>query len=288
MKVLFFGCGYCALASARAIRARHPDAALVGTSRSVPGAMALVEQGIDGLVFDDLATDPGLIARHADVTHIVHSIPPDAAGDLVLVGLAPFLAAAGRLKWIGYYSTIGVYGGENGEWVDEQTPPRPRNARTERRVLAEVAWRDFGADRQIPVAVLRLAGIYGPGRSAFDKLADGSAHRIVKPGQVFNRIHVADIATITALAAERELDGVYNIADDEPAPPQDVITFAAGLMGVQPPPETPFDEALLTPMQRSFYAESRRVSNRAIKQALGLALHYPDYRGGLAAIRQPG
>ena len=288
MKVLFLGCGYSSLASARVLRARHPDAVLLGTSRSPEGAAALAAQGIEGLVFDDLATDPGLAARHADVTHIVHSIPPDAAGDPVLVGLAPFLAAAGSLKWIGYYSTIGVYGGENGEWVDEQTPPRPRNARTERRVLAEAAWRDFGADRQIPVAVLRLAGIYGPGRSAFDKLADGSAHRIVKSGQVFNRIHVADIATITALAAERELDGVYNIADDEPAPPQDVITFAAGLMGVQPPPETPFDEAVLTPMQRSFYAESRRVSNRAIKQALGLALHYPDYRGGLAAIRQPG
>ena len=138
----------------------------------------------------------------------------------------------------------------------------------------------------MPLLILRLAGIYGPGRSAFDKLRDGTARRIVKPGQVFNRIHVEDIGRVTALAAERRLSGTFNLADDEPAPPQDLVTYAAELMGVPPPAEIPFEEAEMTEMARSFYMDNKRVSNRAIKEALGIGLIHPTYRQGLEAIHR--
>lgn len=287
MNVLFFGMGFSSLASARLLRERHPDAVITGTSRTPEGVAALQGQGFDAVVFDGETVSEALAAALATATHLIHSIPPNAGGDPVLLAARPALDAAENLEWIGYYSTVGVYGGTDGEWVDEQTPPRPKNARSQQRVDAEAAWQAFGLAQDIPVAVLRLAGIYGPGRSAFDKLRDGTARRIVKPGQVFSRIHVADIATITALAAERRLAGTFNITDDEPAPPQDLITYAAGLLGMDPPPEIPFETADMTPMQRSFYADNKRVSNRAIKQALGLTLRYPDYRQGLKAILSP-
>jgi nucleoside-diphosphate-sugar epimerase len=160
----------------------------------------------------------------------------------------------------------------------------PRNERSDRRVLAEQAWRDYAAQRGVPLTILRLAGIYGPGRSTFDKLRDGTAKRVIKPEQVFNRIHVDDIGRVTALAAEARLDGTFNMADDEPAPPQDLVTLAAEMMGMEPPEAISFDAAEMTPMQRSFYADNKRVSNRAIKQALGIELLYPDYRKGLQAV----
>lgn len=284
MNVFFFGLGFSALAAANAIRARHPDAVIAGTSRSLAGAEALKAHGVDGYVFDGSHSGPGLVSALQASTHIIHSIPPDAAGDPALRAHLATLDAAADLQWIGYYSTVGVYGGSGGEWVDETTLPAPRNARSEQRVAAEIAWLAYGASRAVPVAVLRLAGIYGPGRSAFDKLRDGTARRIVKPGQVFNRIHVADIATITALAASQCLGGTYNLADDEPAPPQDLISYAASRLGMAPPAEIPFDTAELTPMQRSFYADNKRVSNAAIKAALGITLAYPNYRAGLDAI----
>lgn len=284
MNLLFFGMGFSSLASARLLREHHPDAVITGTSRSPEGVAELQRQGFGAVVFDGQTVSEPLSAALASATHLIHSIPPNAEGDPVLLAARPALEAAEHLEWIGYYSTVGVYGGADGEWVDEQTPPRPKNARSQQRVDAEAAWQAFGAAQDIPVAVLRLAGIYGPGRSAFDKLRDGTARRVVKPGQVFNRIHVADIAAITALAAERRLAGTFNIADDEPAPPQDLITYAAALLSMDPPPEVPFETADMTPMQRSFYADNKRVSNAAIKEALGLALRYPDYRQGLKAI----
>ena len=151
-------------------------------------------------------------------------------------------------------------------------------------MLAEAAWRDYARERGVPLAILRLAGIYGPGRSTFDKLRDGTARRVIKPGQVFNRIHVEDIGRVTALAAAARLEGTFNLADDEPAPPQDLVSHAAAMLGVAPPPEIAFDVANLTPMQRSFYADNKRVSNAAIKTALGIELLYPTYREGLASI----
>lgn len=216
--------------------------------------------------------------------HVVVSIAPDREGDVALRHHRRDLDAMPDLEWLCYYSTVGVYGDFGGAWIDEGAALDPRNDRSRHRVAAEREWIDYARRRGVPLTILRLAGIYGPGRSSFDKLADGTARRVVKQGQVFNRIHAADIGRITALAAERRLDGIFNLADDEPGPPQDLITYAAGKMGIAPPPEVNFEEAEMTPMARSFYADNKRVSNRAIKDALGIELLYPDYRSGLDAI----
>jgi len=191
---------------------------------------------------------------------------------------------AADLKWICYFSTVGVYGDFGGEWIDETAPTRPVNKRSQQRVEIEQLWRDYAAKRNIPILVLRLAGIYGPGRSSFDKLREGTARRIVKPGQVFNRIHVDDIGRVTALAADRKLAGTFNLSDDEPAPPQDLVEYAARLLNVPVPPGIPFESAEMTPMARSFYADNKRVSSKAIKQALGIELLHPTYEAGLQSI----
>ena len=190
-------------------------------------------------------------------------------------------AAAPRLAWAGYLSTTGVYGDHGGGWVDEDTPPAPSTARGEARVRAEAEWR---AVPNLPLHVFRLAGIYGPGRGPFAKLRAGTARRVVKPGQVFSRIHVDDVALVLRASIDRPQPGaVYNVCDDDPAPPEDVIAHAARLLGLPPPPAVAFADAELSPMARSFYAESKRVSNRRIKEELGVALRHPDYRSGLAA-----
>ena len=282
MNVFFFGMGYSSQAAARAIFAHDPEAIIAGTSRTVEGAAALTRHDISAHIFDGTAPGHTLGTELRNATHVVLSIAPGEAGDPALVHHRADLHAAGNLQWLCYYSTVGVYGDFGGAWIDETAPLVPRNARSDRRVLAEQTWRDYAAERGIPLTILRLAGIYGPGRSTFDKLADGTSRRVVKPGQVFNRIHVADIGRITALAAVERLDGTFNLADDEPAPPQDVIAHAAAMLGVAPPPELPFATAELTPMQRSFYADNKRVSNAAIKSALGIDLLFPNYRDGLA------
>jgi nucleoside-diphosphate-sugar epimerase len=189
------------------------------------------------------------------------------------------------LKWVGYLSTVGVYGDQKGRWVDESTEPKPNSERTEARVEAEQDWLRFGEETGVPVQIFRLAGIYGPGRSVFDKLHAGTARRIRKDGQVFSRIHVEDIASVLEASIARPAAGaIYNVADDEPAAPDEVVAYAAKLLGVQAPPEVAFDEADLTPMARSFYEGSRRISNTRIKSELGVQLTYPTYREGLAAL----
>jgi nucleoside-diphosphate-sugar epimerase len=189
------------------------------------------------------------------------------------------------LRWIGYLSTIGVYGDTGGQWVDEQTLPHPGSERARRRLVAESDWAAFARAHAKPVQIFRLGGIYGPGRSAVDDLRDGTARRIVKPGQVFNRIHVEDIALVLAAAAAgRGSHTLYNVVDDEPAPPQDVVACAARLMGIAPPPEIAFDDAPLTPMGRSFYMANRRIRNRRLHDDLGVTLTFPSYREGLAGI----
>jgi nucleoside-diphosphate-sugar epimerase len=217
-------------------------------------------------------------------THILSSIPPGEAGDPVLAGHAAQIHAAPNLRWIGYLSTVGVYGDHGGGWKDENTPPNPSQPRTRARVEAENAWRQLDK----PLAIFRISGIYGPGRNALVNLAEATARRIVKPGQVFNRIHVADLAAIVAAALTREASGIFNVADDEPAPQQDVIAYAANLMGITPPPEIDFASADLSPMARSFYSEKRRVSNRRIREQLGIALRYPTYREGLTDLWTSG
>jgi len=284
MKAFFFGLGFSSLASARAMRQRDPGVTIAGTVRSQAKANLLADCALQALLFDGKASSPDVAEALADTTHLIQSIAPDENGDLVLRHFRDELASARQLEWLCYYSTVGVYGDFGGEWIDETAPLVPRNMRSDRRVIAEQQWRDFASERGLPLTILRLAGIYGPGRSTFDKLRAGTARRVVKPGQVFNRIHVEDIARVTALAAEARLEGTFNLSDDEPAPPQDVIEHAARMIGMPVPPDLPYETAEMTQMQRSFYRDNKRVSNRAIKRALGIELLYPDYRAGLAQI----
>jgi len=283
MRVFFFGMGYSSQASAEALRKDDPAVEIAGTVRDAGKAQALAAKGYDIRVFD--GERPGALGEAlSGASHVVVSTPPGAQGDPVLRHHWADLARAPKLEWLCYFSTVGVYGDFGGAWVDESAPCHPENERSRQRVVAEDEWRSFAREKGIPLLILRLAGIYGPQRSTFDRLRDGTARRIVKPGQVFNRIHVADIGRVTALAAQRRLGGVFNLADDEPAPPQDLITYAAELMGVAPPPEVPFEAAEMTPLARSFYADNKRISNAAIKAALGIDLLYPNYREGLSAI----
>jgi nucleoside-diphosphate-sugar epimerase len=282
MGIFIFGMGYSSEAAARALhRLRDPDIPICGTTRE-PGDTP--SEALRRHVFDGKAPGATLGADLAEATHVIVSIPPDAAGDPVLRHHRADIAAARNLEWLCYFSTVGVYGDAGGAWVDETAATDPANARSLQRLEAEAEWREFAERRDVPLLILRLAGIYGPGRSAFDRLRDGTARRLVKPGQVFNRIHVEDIGRVAALAALARLNGIFNLADDEPGPPQDVVAHAANLLGVAPPPEIPFETADLTPMARSFYADNKRVSNTAVKRALGIVLLYPTYREGLSAI----
>jgi len=285
MRAFFFGLGLSAEASAHFMRQCDDSADVSGTVRTSAKADLLTHRSLSALLFDGTRPGPEIgpaLAR--GVTHVIQSIPPDEAGDPVLRHHRAALDAAPDLQWLCYYSTVGVYGDFGGAWIDETAPLVPRNMRSDRRVLAEAEWRAYAEARGVPLCILRLAGIYGPGRSGFDKLRAGTARRIVKPGQVFNRIHVADIARVTGLAARRNLVGTFNLADDEPTPPQDVLAHAAVLAGLAVPPAEPFETAAMTPMQKSFYRDNKRVSNRAIKAALGIELLYPSYREGLAAV----
>jgi nucleoside-diphosphate-sugar epimerase len=275
MSSLFcFGLGYTARALARVVQGRGWSVA--GTSRDGAG---------DTIAFDG---DRDLPRNALDgVTHILVSAPPGAHGDPVLRRCrGELIARAPQLAWVGYLSTTGVYGDHGGGWVDEDTPRAPLSDRARRRVEAEDAWLALERDHGLPVHVFRLAGIYGPGRNQLEGVREGSARRIIKQNQVFSRIHVDDIAGVLLASMAGPNPGrAYNVADDEPAPPQDVVAFAAELLGRPAPPAVPFEDAELSPMARSFYRESKRVSNRRIKQELGYQLLYPTYREGLTALR---
>ncbi len=262
---------------------------VTGTVRSHEKAQALSAFGITVRVFGPDGSDSTIDADLAASNALLISVPPGIGGDPVLKSYAKQIAAAPNLRWIGYLSTIGVYGDHGGAWVDEQTPATPTNARSRERADAEQAWLAFGEANNIAVQIFRLAGIYGPGQSQLVQLARGTARRIIKPGQIFNRIHVEDIARVLDASIEQPRAGaIYNVTDSEPAPPQDVVTFAAKLSGVEPPPEISLDDAGLTEMGRSFYAESKRVRNDLLRDELGVTLAYPTYREGLAALRAAG
>jgi nucleoside-diphosphate-sugar epimerase len=282
-RLFAFGLGFSAQELAKRLRAQGWG--IAGTARDEVKIDQLRAQGHEVVRFAGAKDDPAIPALLEGTTHLLHSIPPGPAGDPVLACYRQEIAKLGALEWIGYLSTVGVYGDQQGRWVDEETPPKPNSARTEARVKAERAWLDFGRETGVPVQVFRLAGIYGPGRSVFDKLSAGTARRINKNGQVFSRIHVADIATVLEASIARPRAGaIYNVADDEPAAPGDVVAYAAEMMGMTPPPEVDFKDADLTPMARSFYEGSRRIGNALIKSELGVRLCYPTYREGLASL----
>lgn len=286
MRLVIIGLGYSSRAIARELAAHCK--ALHVTARSEEKVARLCAEGFDALRFDGSALPIALTDALGAATHLLISAPPGEVGDPLIAAPGFPRLAMPALRRVIYLSTVGVYGDHDGAWVDEETELRPVSQRSHQRVMAEQQWHAFSGARKVDLGIFRLSGIYGPGRSAIDTLRAGTARRIVKPGQVFNRIHVEDIAgAITlAMAAEGSL-GVFNLTDDVPSPPQDVVAYAAGLLGVAPPPEIPFALADLTPMARSFYGENKRVSNARLKQVLGYRFRHPSYREGISACLSP-
>ncbi|NSZ56422.1 SDR family oxidoreductase [Agrobacterium tumefaciens] len=286
MHVMIFGAGYSGKAIANALK---PEAAsLSGTTRSKDKFASLAAAGMTPFLFDGVHLNDELIAAMGNVTHLVQSVAPGRDGDplLALLGgdLKKFLP---NLTWVAYLSTVGVYGDHHGAWVDETTPCRPVSARSVERVAAEAAWTEAAQKANVPLSILRLSGIYGPGRNAFMNFEKGTARRLVKKDQVFNRIRVEDIGAALAFLAQKNERGIFNVTDDEPCPPQDVVSFAATLMGVEPPPEQAFETADLTPMARSFYGENKRVSNARVRD-LGFDFRFPEYRLSLKQLWENG
>ncbi len=275
--LLSFGHGYSAQAIGRLLLQR--DWRVIGTSRSEDKAAQLMAAGVEPRIWPGADMIPALDAA----THLLLSAAPGDEGDPVLAALRDEIAArAGQFAWVGYLSTTGVYGDHQGDWVDEATPLTPATKRGIARMKAEAAW---AAIPGLPLHIFRLAGIYGPGRGPFSKVRNGTARRIIKPGQVFSRTHVADIAQVLLASINTPNPGAaYNVCDDDPAPPEDVIAYAAELLGMPIPPAEDFAAAEMTPMARSFYAESKKVRNDRIKDELGVKLLYPDYRSGLLAL----
>ncbi|MES1990320.1 MAG: SDR family oxidoreductase [Pseudomonadota bacterium] len=251
---------------------------IAGTCRTEAKQQALRAQGIDAHLFSpDHQLDPAMLTG---TTHLLASAPPDEEGDPVIAA-SGYLLRKLPLKWAGYLSTTGVYGTRDGDWVDETSPLTPTTTRGSRRLAAEDQWRALG----LPLHIFRLAGIYGPGRNQLETVRAGTARRIIKQGQIFSRIHVDDVAQVLAASlAHPDPGAAYNVCDNDPAPPQEVVAYAAGLLGLEPPPEIAFEDADLSPMARSFYAESKRVSNKRIREELGVTLLYPTYREGLKAL----
>jgi nucleoside-diphosphate-sugar epimerase len=280
-RLFCFGLGYSAEVLARRLGSQGWRVA--GTCRSPERQAELGAAGVEAWLFD--RSQPLAGAALDGTTHLLSSVPPDRQGDPVLDLCTEAVGHLPGLAWVGYLSTTSVYGDRAGGWVDEASALEPSGERGRRRVAAEAGWLELGRRHGPPVHVFRLAGIYGPGRSPFDKLRAGTAQRIAKPGQVFGRIHVEDIAaTLIASMARPDPGGVYNVCDDDPAAPEAVVAYAAELLGVAPPPLVPLVEADLSPIARSFYEDSKRVSNQRIKRELGVNLAYPDYRGGLRSV----
>ncbi|MCC6000516.1 MAG: SDR family NAD(P)-dependent oxidoreductase [Pararhodobacter sp.] len=277
--LLSVGHGY---AAARVTPALPAGWQALGSTRSPARAPALRDQGVAPVIWQAGGSTRALADALSQATHLITSVSPDEAGDPVLPVLAGLPAP--RLRWLGYMSATSVYGDTGGDWLDETSQTNPTTARGRARLQAEQAWQQFGARQGLGVAVFRIAGIYGPGRSAIDQLRAGTARRVIKPGQVFNRIHVTDLGRIIAAAATQQATGPFNLCDEEPAPPQDVIAHAAALTGLPCPPDIPFHTADLSPMARSFYSESKRLRSVRVGPDLGVALRYPDYRAGLAGI----
>ncbi len=288
MKLFAFGLGYCA----RDFIARFGESfdSIAGTVRSAEKAKQLASEGLETFIFGPDREDPAMAAKMLAADVLLISIPPGVSSDPVLARFGHRIASQSAPQTIVYLSSIGVYGDRQGEWVDEAGAPAPTSPRSVTRLQAEKAWAAIGRGPGKTVHILRLAGIYGPGRNALVKLKEGKAHRLVKPDQVFCRVHVEDISrAIAAAIAHEGPGGVWNVADDAPSPPQDVVSYAASLMGIEPPPEQDVETAEgLSPMTRSFYAENKRASNRRLKEELHVDLAFPSYRVGLEALWEAG
>lgn len=274
-----FGFGYCARALA-AHWAASTD--IIGTTRDPAGQSPTT--GVKLVPFG-----PGHPLDKPEETlradYLLLSIPPDDEGDAVARHYGELLAQSTTIKWIGYLSTTGVYGQRDGGWVDETTLPQPAGPRGQRRLRAEQDWLDLHKIYNLPVHIFRLAGIYGPGRNILADVRAGTARRVTRPGQVFNRIHVTDITQVLTASMRAPRPGaVYNVCDDEPAPPEAPVAYACQLLGVPVPPAIPFAEAPLSPMARSFWDDNKRVRNDKMKRELGVTLAFPSYREGLQAL----
>jgi nucleoside-diphosphate-sugar epimerase len=284
-RVFFFGVGYCA----RRLIAREPWIEASGTARTAERVAQLRDEGVDAYVFDGARADPGMKSALERAEAIVVSIPPRDGTGATPERFGSSIAAARALRRVLYYSTIGVYGDHGGAWVDETSATLTRTVRGLARLKEEARWAAAASERGVETDILRLAGIYGPGRNALINLRQGQARRIVKPGHVFNRAHVDDIAEASRLVLTRGLKGqIWNVADDEPAPPQDVVAYAAALLGLPLPPEERFEEARLSAIAQEFYADNKRVSIAKAKSRLGFTPAYPTYREGLKALAAAG
>lgn len=285
-KLFCFGYGYSCDYLGHELE-KSGEWALAGTTRTPEKKQVLCDRGIETHVFNyehGLFDVPSMLRG---VTHLLLSAPPNEDGDPAFFMHGDELAALPSLQWVGYLSTTGVYGDRNGEWVDENSSVNPTSQRGSRRLKAEEQWLSLYEKQGLPVHIFRLSGIYGPGRSALDSVRAGVARRINKPGHVFGRIHVEDIAQILMASMAKSNPGsVYNLCDDEPAPSHEVIAYACDLLRRPAPPMVNFDEANLAPMTRSFYMDNRRVRNNKIKEELGVTLKYPNYRAGLDACRE--
>ncbi len=285
MRILFFGFGFSAKATARYMQDNFSNIEKISaTIRQSEHIEKLKRQNIFPIFFANGKISDELKEEISLATHIIHSVAPTKQGDIIYNSLYGHLQNSSNLRWICYYSTIGVYGNHDGKWIDERALCQPKNPRSILRLAIEDKWRNFANKNKIKLLILRLAGIYGKNRSVFDKLKNGTARSIIKKGQVFNRIHVKDIGRTTSLAAKSLLSGTYNLCDNEPAPPENIVDFAAKLANIEPPKKIDFDKADMSEMARSFYNDNKRVSNRAIKKALNMELLFPTYREGLRDI----
>lgn len=284
-KLFCFGFGYSAQALTKLLR--QTDWQVVATCRDPAKAGLLTQAGVTPILYN--SRQPLSEEDFSGVTHILLSVPPDALGDEVARVMGERIAHLSDIQWLGYLGTTGVYGDQDGAWVDENSPLQPAGPRGERRLVAEQQWLELYRCHGLPVHLFRLAGIYGPGRNVLTQLREGTAKRIDKPGHVFSRIHVDDIAQILLASIQHPNPGTaYNVADDEPAAPEAIVRFAAELLGQTPPPLVPFEQAELSEMARSFYADNKRVKNNRIKQDLAVKLLYPTYREGLTALFKSG
>lgn len=282
MRLFCFGYGYSAASLARRLSPRNLTVAGTRTTLDAP---CEADPGTILAAYKGDAPSAEVRALLRGSTNLLVSIPPDIEGDVVLRHYREDLAGLSDLDWIGYLSTVGVYGDRKGAWVDEDSPTAPSSERSLRRLQAEQTWLDFASETGKRVEIFRLSGIYGPGRSVIDTLRAGTARCIVKAGQVFNRVHVDDVARVLAAAIDRDTGHrLFNVGDDEPAPPEDVVAYAAELLGMPAPPAVPFEQAGLSGMAASFWAECKRVKNARIRGDLGVELLYPTYREGLRAL----